>query len=140
MPLSDSELVAMFADMEALRVDAAHQRDLLDAERRRALDLADRVRRLDDHLGAALERQRELHVLLLHRDEEIAGLRGQSRAMPELASGDPAPRPVAGSRPPARRAVPRASAWEHVVANAWYRFMNTAQRPRGDGRDRDERP
>jgi hypothetical protein len=131
MPVSDAEVVAMLADMEALRVEASHAHELLAAERERRHDLTDQVRRLDGFLASAMERQRELHVLLLHRDEELAALRKQGRPTDDPTTAE---RPAV---PTPRRAVAaptlRQPTWEAVLANVWYRFTAAASRI-GNGR------
>jgi hypothetical protein len=121
MPLSDAEVVAMLADMEALRVEVTHERELLGRERERTRELTDEVGRLDRHLAAAMERQRELHVLLLHRDQELAALRTQRP-----------PGPAAGVAPalaaPASAASPSPTV-PGILVNAWSRLRTAAGRP-----------
>src|SRR5688500_18642245 len=120
MSPDETMLIAALADAEVLRHDLEHAEALLKAERRRAEDLlqAERQRaddllqaergRADDLIAridalerravATEERQRELHVLLLHRDEEITRLHEYLRssrepsAEPALALPEPAAR------------------------------------------------
>lgn len=73
-PRAHLNLLAALADAEVLRHDLAAIEALRDAERRHAGDVVRELEALRQRLVEAGERQRELHVLLLHRDQEIARL------------------------------------------------------------------
>jgi len=141
-------LLAALADAEVLRHDLEGAHELLRAEQRRTGDVVRELESLRDRLAALDERQRELHVLLLHRDQEISRLHGylaQAQAQvqqprleapeapaPAPASPTPSP-PVAppATVPPAgqralRARPPRSELAAAVVAAAdwWDRFSS----------------
>ncbi len=142
MPSDDSNLLAAIADAEILRHQLALTEQLLAAERRRIDDLDRQVDSLDRRAMAAEERQRELQVLLLHRDEEIARLHGYLQSAWKPGQPEAAEKPVLLPEPdpaPSPRAV---STEERVVAQLasdvaaagrWLgRIVNRARR---DGRE-----
>ena len=99
---NDAHLLAALADAEILRHELAYSEERQETERRLSADLMRGVEESRRRVEAADERQRELHVLLLNRDEEIARLHGyveqalqQHNAAPDVAASSlpPAPPP-----------------------------------------------
>lgn len=70
-------LFAALADAEVVRARLSELSARLDESERAAARLLSELEFLQRRLGATDDRQRELHVLLLHRDEEIARLHEQ---------------------------------------------------------------
>lgn len=114
MPAPDPNLLAALADLEVTVVKLGHTADLLEGELARNASLTAQVDRLERHLEAAEERQRELHVLLLHRDREIASLiehLGRVAAPPSAPAGTPSlPTPEPAAEAPASPASPTPTA------------------------------
>ena len=86
---NEMNLLAAIADAEILRHQLAAAEALLSAERRRIEDLLRQVAQLGQRGEAAEERQRELQVLLLHRDEEIARLHGYLQSAWKPGAAEP---------------------------------------------------
>ena len=132
-PAFDRNLLAALADAETLRHDLTSAEELLKAERRYAGDLRREVEALTHRLANADERQREVHVLLLHRDQEIARLheylgeaqaRHSERALPGPGIEPRAPLPAA-SPPVSPVLKPVRSELAAAFVSAvdwWYRF------------------
>ena len=105
MASNEENLLAALADAEILRHELAYAEEQLRAERRLSAEHMRELEQLRRGFAAADERQRELHVLLLHRDEEIARLHGyiEQALMLSNNSQDAAATPLSGARSPARR-------------------------------------
>lgn len=93
----DANLIAALADAEVLRERLDGAERLLASEQRRANELAEAVVRADSRLTGMDERVRELHVLLLNRDQEIARLHGSSESARLSGAG---PQQIAAPPPP----------------------------------------
>lgn len=115
-------LIAALADAEVLRSELAclklRMEDHLQWQSRAAEELGMLNRRLD----AAEERQRELQVLLLHRDEEVVRLHGYleaALAKPDVAPTLEAPALTEQSQTAASRQIPRRTRPREVQVAAW---------------------
>lgn len=145
-------LFAALADAEILRREVAAAEGLLNAEQTRSGDLLRDVESLRARLKNGEERQRELHVLLLHRDEEIsrlheylAQLQAQP-ASPELPSPAPEAPPLVVSEIARRPGKVRGELGTvlSVAVDWWTRFNRVTadlptrrrRRPPADDRDR----
>jgi hypothetical protein len=161
MPPDETMLIAALADAELLRHDLAHAEALLqaerqraddmlqaerlradqlvDAERRVAAELLTRIDALERRAVATEERQRELHVLLLHRDEEITRLHEYLRSSREPSAERPLALPEPAPRRPAtveQRVVAKLTA-DATNAAGWLGRM-LARAPRRATGDRDD--